>query len=69
MSIYADFEDAAACGDKLQRTDALLELQEFDRQTDGLWLIVSSRAIFDRYFRFHPGLIVPPTKQQVKASA
>ncbi len=51
--IDADFENAAACGNKLQRADALLEFQELDRQTDGLRLIVSSRAVFDREFRFH----------------
>ncbi len=53
VSIDADFEDAAACGNELQRSNALFEFQELDRQTDGLRLIVSSGAIFDRKFRFH----------------
>ena len=53
LSIDADFEDAAARRHKLQRTETLFELQELDRQTDGLWLIVSSGAIFDRNFRIH----------------
>ena len=53
LSIDADFENAAARRHELQRTDSLFELQELDRQTDGLGLIVSSGAIFDRNFRIH----------------
>jgi hypothetical protein len=31
----------------------LLKCQEFVRQTDGMWLVVSSRAILDGDFQCH----------------
>ena len=69
LSIDADFEDAAARRHKLQRTETLFELQELDRQTDGLGLIVSSGAIFDRNFRIHLTINVSTDACEVKDAA
>jgi hypothetical protein len=48
LAVDHDLEHAAACGNELQRTDILFEPEKFFRQTDGLRLIVSHAAIFDR---------------------
>jgi hypothetical protein len=53
LTTDADLEHAAARRHQPQGADALLELEEFDRQTDGLRLVVSSRTIFDREFGLH----------------
>jgi len=53
LSIRYHLEHAAVAGNQLQRADALLQLHEPFRQTDGLWLIVSSRAISDDNFLHH----------------
>ncbi len=53
LAIDSDFEGAPARGDELQRSNMLLELEKFVRQTDGVWLIVSSGAIFDRDIQSH----------------
>jgi hypothetical protein len=47
LPIDGDLKGAAAGRDQLERTDVLLELQEFLRQTDGMGLVVSSGAVFD----------------------
>ena len=53
LSIDRDFKRAASAGDEFQRSDMLLELEEFLRQTDGVRLVVSSGAVFDRDFESH----------------
>jgi hypothetical protein len=53
FAIGADFECAAARRDEGERFDALAELKNFGRQTDGLRRVVSDDAVFDRYFGFH----------------
>lgn len=53
LAIDTDLKDTAAGRHELQPTDALLELQELGRQTDGLGLVVSSRAILDNDLRTH----------------
>ena len=64
LFIDADFEDAAACRNKRERTDALFEIEKLHRQTDGFRLVVSSRAIFDRDFWLHlPGNLPTPLDQ------
>jgi hypothetical protein len=47
FAIGANFEGAAARGNQRQRFDALAELENFSRQTDGLRRVVSNDAIFD----------------------
>jgi hypothetical protein len=53
FAIGANLECAAARGNQRKRFDALAELKNFGRQTDGLRRVVSNDAIFDRYFGFH----------------
>ena len=56
FTVDANFKSAAAGGDQLQRFD-LRDVANFGRQTGGSGFVVSSRAIFDRYFRFHARLL------------
>ena len=53
FSIDANFECAAARRDKSERLDAFAEFENFGRQTDGLWRVVSNYAVFDRYLGLH----------------
>jgi hypothetical protein len=53
FAIGANFEGAATRRNQGERFDALAELENFGRQTDGLRRVVSDDAVFDRYFRFH----------------
>jgi len=57
LAIGADFEGAAARRDQGERFDALAELENFGRQTDGLRRVVSDDAVFDRHFGLHLGLL------------
>ena len=50
MNLFAidrDLKRAATRRHQFERTDVLLELEQFVRQTDGLRLVVSSGAILD----------------------
>ena len=47
FAIGANLESAAARGDERERLDALAELKNFGRQTDGLRRVVSNDAVFD----------------------
>ena len=51
--IGANLESAAARGNQRERLDALAELKNFGRQTDGLRRVVSNYAVFDRHLGFH----------------
>jgi hypothetical protein len=53
FAIGANLEGAAARGNQRKRLDALAELKNFGRQTDGLRRVVSNDAIFDRDFGLH----------------
>src|SRR5258708_39271590 len=53
FAIGANFEGAAARGNQRKRLDALAELENFGRQTDGLRRVVSNNAVFDRYLGLH----------------
>jgi hypothetical protein len=53
FAIGANLESAAARGNQRERFDALAELKNFGRQTDGLRRVVSNDAVFDRYLGFH----------------
>ncbi len=53
FAIGVNLESAAARGNQRQRLDALAELKDFGRQTDGLRRVVSNDAIFDRHLGFH----------------
>src|SRR5437868_10890385 len=53
FAIGANLESAAARGNQRERLDALAELKNFGRQTDGLRRVVSNDAVFDRYLGFH----------------
>lgn len=55
-SVHADFKHTAARRDQFHRRDALLQCQNFLRQTDGARLVVSSRAILDSDFRIHQSI-------------
>jgi hypothetical protein len=57
LAIGTDFECAAPRGNQGERFDALAELENFGRQTDGLRRVVSDDAVFDRYFGFHRQLL------------
>ena len=45
LSINDNFEHAAAGRDQLQDGNAMFQFEQFIRQTDGMWLIISIRAI------------------------
>ena len=47
FAIGANFEGAAARRNQRKRLDALAELENFGRQTDGLRRVVSNNAVFD----------------------
>ena len=53
FAIYANLESAATRRNQRERLDALAELENFGRQTDGLRGVVSNDAVFDRYLCFH----------------
>src|SRR5438552_18663389 len=53
FSISANLESAAARWNECERLDALAELKNFGRQTDGLRRVVSNDAVFDRHLGFH----------------
>jgi len=53
FAIGANLEGAAARGNQGERLDALAELENFGRQTDGLRRVVSNNAVFDRNLGLH----------------
>ena len=53
FAIGANLESAAARGNQRKRLDALAELKNVGRQTDGLRRVVSNDAVFDRYLGPH----------------
>ena len=53
FAIGANLESAATRRDQRERLDALAELKNFGRQTDGLRRVVSNDAVFDRHLGFH----------------
>lgn len=55
--IGANLESAAARGNQRERLNALAELKNFGRQTDGLRRVVSNYAVFDRHLGFHQRLL------------
>jgi hypothetical protein len=55
--IGANLESAAARGNQRERLNALAELKNFGRQTDGLRRVVSNYAVFDRHLGFHHALL------------
>jgi hypothetical protein len=53
FAIGANLKGAAARWDERERLDALAELKNFGRQTDGPRRVVSNNAVFDRHLGFH----------------
>ena len=53
FAIGANLKGAAARGNQRERFDALAELKNFGRQTDGFRRVVSNNAVFDRDFGVH----------------
>src|SRR5437868_14257021 len=53
FAIGADFEGAATGWDQGERRDAIAELEDLSRQTDGFWRVVSNRAKLDPDFACH----------------
>ena len=47
FAIGANFEGTASRWNQDKRLDALAEFEDFSRQTDGLWRVVSNDAVFD----------------------
>jgi hypothetical protein len=61
VPVERQLEAAATAGDQLQLVDFLLVRgQQLGRQTDGLRLVVSHRAVFEFHFhlRIPPGWVV-----------
>ena len=51
FAVEGDLETASTIRDQCHRLDLLLELRhQFARQTEGLWLVTSRRAVFQRDF-------------------
>jgi hypothetical protein len=55
FTVNANFEGTAAGRD--QPWSRACGLTNASRQTGGFWFVISDRAIFDRYFRFHACLL------------
>ena len=53
FAISANLESTAARGNQRERRDALAELKNFGRQTDGFRRVVSNDAVFDRDLGLH----------------
>ena len=53
FAIGANLEGPAARGNQRERLNALAELKNFGRQTDGFRRVVSNDAVFNRYLGFH----------------
>ena len=53
FAIGVNLESTAARGNQRERLDALAELKNFSRQTDGFRRVVSNDAIFDRDLGLH----------------
>ena len=73
FAIGANLESAATRRNQGKRFDALAEVKNFGRQTDGLRRVVSDHAVLDPDFRFHVTLLseFEPSgwKQPVKLQA
>jgi hypothetical protein len=69
FSIGVNLEGAAARGNQGERFNALAELENFGRQTDGLRRVVSNDAVFDRYLCLHRADSFPITRLSVRFAA
>jgi hypothetical protein len=69
FAIGANLEGAAARGNQRERFNALAELEDFSRQTDGFRRVVSDDAIFDGYFGLHRASSFPSTKLSMRSMA
>ncbi len=69
FAIGANLEGAAARGNERKRFNALAELEDFSRQTDGFRRVVSDDAIFDGYFGLHRASSFPSTKLSTRSMA
>ena len=69
FAIGANLEGAAARGNQRERFNALAELEDFSRQTDGFRRVVSDDAIFDGYFSLHRANSFPSTKLSMRSMA
>jgi hypothetical protein len=58
FTIDANFKGAAAGRDQLGSHAG--RFPNASRQTGGFWFVISDRAVFDRYFRFHACLLHLP---------
>jgi hypothetical protein len=67
LSISDNFKHTAARRDQRERSDPLLQLQELVRQTDGLRLVVSSRAIFDGDFQGHVSIVEKTLEERLRS--
>jgi hypothetical protein len=65
FAIGANFESAAARWNQRKRLDALAELENFGRQTDGLRRVVSNDAVFDGYFGLHRNELLSAAKLSI----
>ena len=67
FAIGANLESAAARGDERERLDALAELKNFGRQTDGLRRVVSNDAVFYRNLGLHRNKLLSAAKLSASA--
>ena len=66
LAINDDFKGAAARRDEGERANVLFEFKNFLRQTDGMRLVISSRAIFNSHVECHSGATLIRCPFQVK---
>jgi len=59
FTVDANFKSTSAGRDQLDRLDPG-NVANLGHQTGGSWFIVSNRAVFDRYLRFHARLLYLP---------
>jgi hypothetical protein len=67
FAINLDLERAAAGRDESEGFDPITEIENFCRQTDGLWRVVSDHAVFNRHFGFHSSSFPGPWYESVES--
>jgi hypothetical protein len=65
FAIGANFEGSAARRNQRKRFNALAELKNFGRQTDGLRRVISNDAVFDCYFGLHRNKLLSAAKLSI----
>ena len=66
VAINGDLKSTAARWNQGERADVLFEFQDFFRQTDGMGLVISSRAIFNFHVQCHRAPTLKRASRNVK---